>query len=171
MTQGLDRNDATLWRRWQDGSEAADQAVAEPDVLLLAAYAENRLGRAGTDPEFDSEISAIEAWLATYSDAVDDVLEARRSATAPAALAGAATLNCAMALIAAPQPGVVILRPRRGNVRVVVVAASLLAASVVGFAIGMDDWLSLVGGSQAQASDQELLGPSSPLLGDEDSAT
>jgi len=172
MSDGLNRNDAALWRRWRDGADSAGDAVAEPDALLLAAYAENRLGRAGVDPEFDNEISMIEAWLLRGSGAFDDILEARQATAEPAGPVSSAVLDRAMALIADPQPGVVILRPRRSRIRVAMVAASLVAASLVGFAVGMDDWLSLVGASQTQAYDQELLGPSTPLLGgEEDSAT
>ena len=58
------------------GSSGASEP--NPDALPLAAYAENRLGRAGTDPETDSEISAIEAWLRDHSEAVADIVAARR---------------------------------------------------------------------------------------------
>jgi len=176
MTGDMDRNDAGLWRRWRDGTETAENAVAEPDAMSLAAYAENRLGRDGIDPGFDSEISEIEAWLADRPEALDDLIEARVSADMGTLAAPSDITNRAMALIVGSQSGVVILRPR-SRVRTALawssVAASLVAATIVGFAVGMDDWLSLIGGSQAQAYDQDLTGPSTPLLGgsEEDGAT
>ena len=48
--------DAVLWRRWR--SAAGQHAPVEPDPLLLAAYAENRLDPAGTD--------LVEEWLAAH---------------------------------------------------------------------------------------------------------
>src|SRR5260370_36795949 len=75
MAGPRDRTDeAALWRRWRSASASVDAAGAEPDALLLAAYAEDRL------PEQAAE--AIEYWLAAHPEGVADVLAARRAVRA-----------------------------------------------------------------------------------------
>src|SRR5258708_17059218 len=72
MAGPRDRTDeAALWRRWRSASALVDAGV-EPDALLLAAYAEDRLP--------DEAADAIENWLAVHPDMVSDVLAARRTA-------------------------------------------------------------------------------------------
>ncbi len=87
MSGGNEFNEAALWRRWRDGQAEAGKAAAEPDALILAAYAEHRLGRRGTDPETDPAIAAVEAWLVDNPDALDDILAARSTADPPAPVA------------------------------------------------------------------------------------
>src|SRR5260221_11302335 len=72
MAGPRDRTDeAALWRRWRSASALVDAGV-EPDALLLAAYAEDRLP--------DEAADAIENWLAVHPDMVSDVLAGRRTA-------------------------------------------------------------------------------------------
>lgn len=61
---------ADLWARYRSRLAPA----AEPDALLLAAYAENRLNEA--------ESAAVETWLARHPEALDHVLAARAASAA-----------------------------------------------------------------------------------------
>src|SRR5579864_3492530 len=63
--------EAALWQRWR-ASHAANQAAAGAlDPMLLAAYAEDRLSPEGT--------AEVEMWLADNPEAIQDVIEARRT--------------------------------------------------------------------------------------------
>jgi hypothetical protein len=165
MNGGIDRSGAALWRRWRE-AQAAGEAAMEPDALTLAAYAENRLGRPGGDPEFDSDISATEAWLTARLETLDDIAAARRGA--PAAVSEA-VIRRAQELVAQPGPGVIPFRPRPVAWRAAAawsgIAASLLVASFIGFSAGAEDWLALGVGDQASGVEQELLGPTNALFG------
>jgi len=178
MIGGFDRSEAALWRRWSADEAAAGEAAAEPDALLLAAYAAHRLGRTGGDPEYDSEIMAIEGWLASHPEALDDILAARAATTeANEILVPATALSRAEGLVAGSESGVVSLGAHRGGWRRSVaaggIAASLIAASLVGFSIGLNDWLSIGSATRGHGMEAEMFGPPAPLLGglDEDSAT
>ncbi len=166
MNGGIDRSGAALWRRWRE-AQATGDAAPEPDPLTLAAYAENRLGRSGVDPEFDNQVGAVEAWLGTRPDAFDDVAAARRREAAAAV--SDAVILLAQALVAEPGQGVVAFRPRRATWRVAAawggIAASLLVASLVGYSAGAEDWLALGGGDPGSSVEQELLGPANALFG------
>jgi hypothetical protein len=63
---------AALWARTRAGLAP----VAEPDAVLLAAYAENRLS--------EEEGAAVERWLARHPEALDGVLAARAASAADA---------------------------------------------------------------------------------------
>lgn len=167
MTEPTNRaDDAALWRQWRAAIAAeAGEATTSPDALLLAAYAENRLGEAETD--------AVESWLATHPDAIEDVLSARRlSAGKPSEEISDAALSRAMALVASPDPKILPFRrpaPRQAPWRIAVarigIAASLVAVSLIGFALGNDAYLSVLGGeAQAPILSQDLLDPPSGLF-------
>jgi hypothetical protein len=175
MSEATKPGGAALWRVWRDGSPEPARPQA-PDALSIAAYAENRLTPPGRDPELDAATVAIEAWLASDPDALSDLAAARTAAgSVQSDRVDAAIVARAATLIAAPAPGIVPFRPKRQNWRGAVawsgLAASLLAASLVGFSIGLDDSLSLLGAgaspSSEQASpslEQEVIGPSGSVL-------
>jgi hypothetical protein len=152
--------EAALWRRWR--AAAVDAAGAEPDAVLLAAYAENRL------PEQAAE--AIENWLATHPETVSDVLAARGVARAEAVTASAAVTARAAALVVAGDAQVLAFRkpsPRVGSWRTAAMwsgmAASLVVTSLIGFSLGNSAYLSLVGGA-SPAFGQELFDPPAGLF-------
>jgi hypothetical protein len=167
--------DAALWRRWRALAPDAAGAKAAPDPLLLAAYAEGRLGEA--------EAEVAELWLAAAPEALADVAAARAAIDAAGEQAPDAVIARAQSLIAASGPNVVPLVSRRvtpqlGRWRVAMawggIAASVLATSLVGFALGNDTYVSLTSAS-APATDaafNDLLYPSSGLsIAFEDSRT
>jgi len=176
MSGGNEFTEAAIWRRWRDGQAEAGRTAAEPDALTLAAYAAGRL-RLG-DPETDPALAAIEAWLAEHPDSLDDIVAARAARDDGIFDdAAAATIARAQSLIVQPQANIVPLRRAgwRGAVAWSGIAASLIAASLVGFSIGTDDGLATGGSSQGQVQllEQALIGPSAPILtaDDEDSGT
>lgn len=171
MSGGNEFTEAALWRRWRDGAEAAGEAAAEPDALALAAYAERRLGRPGADPEADPAVVAIEAWLAAHPDRFEDIVAARNLADPPA---DAVLVGRAQALIARPEGKVVTLaRPRR-NWRDAVawssIAASLIAAVLIGFSLGDNGVVELSGFGTSQVQEQPLIGAQGTLLATDDEA-
>jgi hypothetical protein len=172
MSGGNDITDAALWRRWRGGESAAGRAAGEPDASLLAAYAENRLGRPGLDPEDDPAIAAIEAWLADHPEAFDDLLAAR---TAVDGTADAMLVDRAQALIAAPHGNIVPLRRAgsdwRNSVAWSGIAASLVAAVLIGFSLGTDDIVDLSGSGQNPAVEQALIGSPGSILAADDEDT
>jgi anti-sigma factor RsiW len=158
--------DAALWRRWR----ASGLQPGEPDALTLAAYAEGRLP--------SEEAEAVEDWLAAQAQLAEDVLAARRVRDAALPEASDAVLARAMALAG---DGAVVLAFRRPAARPhrwrsaagwSAIAASLLVASLAGFAMGHDTYLTLAGGGSAALS-QELIDPPIGLFNglDEDSST
>ena len=174
MTEPMDRAEETaLWRHWRTAMvNTAGEAAPAPDPLLLAAYAEHRLGEAAAE--------AVEAWLALHPETLEDVLAARDSnalATADvepseAALARATALVSDPTVVPFRRPA----RPARPVWRVAVarvaVAASLLVVSLVGFALGTDAYTSLNSDQQAGLS-QDLFDPPSGIfssLGEESSS-
>jgi hypothetical protein len=169
MTEPTDRaNDAALWQQWRAAiGAAAGEATRAPDALLLAAYAENRLGEAEAD--------AVESWLATHPDAIEDVLNAQRSlGGGPSEHASDAALVRAMALVSGSDPKILPFRrpaPRQAPWRIAVarvgIAASLVAVSLIGFALGNDAYLSVLGvEAQAPVLSQDLFDPPSGLFSD-----
>jgi anti-sigma factor RsiW len=157
--------DSALWRRWRAAVDAAGAApLHAPDPLLLAAYAEGRLD----EPDRD----AVEAWLAAYPDAIDDLLAARRlgrreaewSAVSEAALARAS------GLVRDPDPQVLPFRQpvRRAPLwRAAIawggMAASIAATGLVGFVLGSEAYATLSGGTTIAAS-QDVFDPPSGFL-------
>lgn len=159
--------DAALWRRWRL-EPRPETGGEEPDSLVLAAYAEGRLGEA--------EQEIIEAWLADHPEMLDDVLASRAAAETPLPAASERVTARATALVAAPsQDGatVVPFQPRRPQSRPAWrtaaawggLAASLLLTSMVGFGIGDNAYLSLVRQPTAfESVAHELWDPPSALF-------
>jgi hypothetical protein len=171
MSGGNEFNEAAMWRRWRDGQAAAGEAAAEPDALTLAAYAEARLARPGIDPETDLATAAVEAWLADHPEALGDVVAGR---SASDGVASAAVIARATGLIASPNGNVVALRPARTWRSAVAwssIAASLLAAILIGFQLGNDGIVDLADGSQNPAVEQALIGSPGTILAADDEDT
>jgi hypothetical protein len=168
MAGPMDRTDeAALWQRWRSAA-AHDRADAvEPDAMLLAAYAEGRLTGGLAE--------AVEDWLAAHPEAIEDIRAARQAEDAPVPAADAAMLERAVALV---QPGSaeILSLPPALRWRVMAswgaMAASLLVASLVGFALGNDTYLNL-SNSSAPALGLELIDPPTGLFYgfDEDPST
>jgi hypothetical protein len=156
--------EAALWRRWR--SAAGRGSPVEPDPLLLAAYAENRLGPA--------EVELVEEWLSAHPAAVEDVLAARRALEAAFSESPPAVIARAAALLHHGEAQVLAFRRPLPRWRTAAawgcMAASLVLVSVVGFNLGSDVYLNLAGGTSATLS-QELLDPGGFFSSaDEDSA-
>ncbi len=162
-------DEAGLWRRWRS---AADDGLAHgtgPDALALAAHAEDRLAPEAT--------AAVAAWLADNPQAAQDVLAARqvRDGALPPApeaiVARAAALVGGDAQVLAFRPRTSRPRRWRGAVGWGAIAASVLVASLAGFATGNDTFATLAGRANASLS-QELLDPPTGLFNgaDEDSS-
>jgi hypothetical protein len=155
-------DEAALWRRWRSASALVNAAGAEPDALLLAAYAENRL------PEQAAE--AVEDWLADHPETASDVLAARRVAHAETPAASPAVMARAASLVAAGEAQVVTFRrppSRMASWRAAAMwsgmAASLVVTSLIGFTLGNSAYVSLVGGG-SPAFGQELFDPPTGLF-------
>lgn len=152
--------DAALWRRWLAHAAAAADEAAEPDPLLLAAYAEGRLDEAAAAP--------VERWLRARPEAIDDVMLARRASELTAAGASETAIGRATALVAPPDAVLVpFRRPARAPLwRVAVVwgslAASIAVTSLLGFALGSDAYLTLA--NRSAANGVELLDPPGGLF-------
>src|SRR5690348_15655308 len=151
--------DTALWQRWR---LLASAPVGEaPNALMLAAYAEGSVGPAETE--------AVEDWLCADADLAADVAIARGAALGPLPEADASIVARAAALVAAEDGrGVPLRRPGappewQGVVRWSAMAASILLASIVGFALGNDTYVSLAG-YQPAIFGQELLDPPSGLF-------
>lgn len=171
MSGGNEFNEASLWRRWREGQAAAGDAPAEPDALILAAYAEGRLGRPGADPETDPVIASVEAWLAAYPEALADLAAARLAADE---IADPALIARASALIALPAGNVAALpmraRPRPAWQDAMTwsgIAATLLAAVLIGFQLGNTNAVDL-SGSNTAAEQQMLIGSPNAFLATDD---
>jgi len=160
----MDRaEESALWRHWRTAVTAAGEAAPAPDPLLLAAYAEHRLGETAAE--------AVETWLALHPEAITDVLAAGEANARPAAIEPPAAARArAMALVPGGDPKVV---PRRRPAPIatwrvavgrVAVAASLLVVSLVGFALGSDAYTSLLSGDQQAAVSQDLFDPPSGIF-------
>ena len=164
MTEPMDRaEENALWRHWRTAVNAASEAAPAPDPLLLAAYAEHRLGETAAE--------TVEAWLALHPEAITDVLAAGEANIRPAVIdPPAAALARAMALVPGAESNVVPLRRPapvatwRVAVGRVAVAASLLVVSLVGFALGNDAYTSLLSGDQQAAVSQDLFDPPSGIF-------
>jgi len=127
--------DAALWRRFRalDGEFAPDSKTLADEALTLAAYAEGRLGGRAAE--------AVEAWLAAHPEAIGDLAVARQASPSPVE-APPAMLSRAMALVAGDTVVMPFRRPAaastawRPTLARVALAASILATSLVGFAMG-----------------------------------
>jgi anti-sigma factor RsiW len=139
---GGGNQDRELWQRWR-GLERSD--VPAPDALTLAAYAEGRLSEEEAEP--------VENWLAANPAALAEVIAARTVPQSPA-VASESLIADACALVAGAEGNVVPLRrsgaPWRNALAWSSVAASLVAASFIGFSMGSDAYQNL---SSTQVSD------------------
>jgi anti-sigma factor RsiW len=160
-------SDRALWQR----SATAEMVEDEGERLLdLAGFADGRL-----DPD---ERDRVAERLARDPDATADVAAARalaEHATAPEAVS-APIIARARALVSEPERGRVILFPRLrpsaptlpGIARWASLAAAVLVASWLGFALGTD--VSVSFGQPDQASDdgflRDMLDPSTGFLRD-----
>jgi anti-sigma factor RsiW len=172
MPGPLDRtDDAALWRRLRSAA-AMGPAPAEPNALVLAAYAEGRLSEA--------EAEALEEWLAQNPAVTTDVLFARRAERTPLPAASPAIIARASALVGTSAEVLRFPRPtpsRRGWRSAAswgAMAASLVMAIVLGYTVGHDAgvYAELARGSST-ALGQELIDPPTGLFNglDEDSST
>jgi hypothetical protein len=153
-----------LWRRWR--SAAGQGSLVEPDPLLLAAYAEDRLA--------PPEIDAVEEWLAAHPAAVDDLRAARHAAAADLPDSPPAVVGRATALVHHGDAQFLAFRRPAPRWRTAAawgcMAASMVLASIAGFNLGSDVYVDLAGGTAATVS-QELLDPGGFFnSADEDSA-
>jgi hypothetical protein len=161
MMVGLgDGEERALWRRWSMPGSAETPA---PDALDLAAYAEGRLSESAAAP--------IEHWLAAHPAALSEILgdiAAARAATLDAApIADAAIIAKAAALVTGAPSNVVPLRRAapawRNALAWSSVAASLLAASLVGFAMGSDAYQNLARTQTVDSASSDTLDPVATL--------
>jgi hypothetical protein len=174
--KGAEAKDRRLWRRWQALGEAS--RVAQPDALLLAAYAEGRLSEAEAEP--------VEAWLAAAPEALGDIIAARTTYQRPPRMVFEHVLDKATALVAGHTTlaGAEILpfRPRlrpphlRPQWRTAIawssLAASILCASLVGFSMGSDAYTNLSGTQTADSANGDTLdAPSLDSYFSDDSGT
>jgi len=154
--KGVEAQDRRLWQRWRALGEKS--RVAEPDAMLLAAYAEGRLSEA--------EAEAVEAWLAATPEALSDLVAARSTShhlaeerildKASDLVPGRTTPAGAEILPFRPRPPQ-LLPQWRTALAWSSIAASLLCASLVGFSMGSDAYANL-SGSQAIDTTAEGLG-------------
>jgi hypothetical protein len=169
--KGAGAQERRLWQRWK--ALGGKPRVAEPDALLLAAYAEGRLS--------EVEAEAVEAWLAAAPEALGDILAARTVGHRPPRAIYEHVLRNACDLVpgeAAPVTARILPFPRpepawRTALAWSSIAASLLCASLVGFSMGSDAYASLSGRQSADAVSSESFGapPSLDVYFSDDSGT
>jgi anti-sigma factor RsiW len=151
--KGAGARDRRLWQRWQALGEQS--RVAEPDAMLLAAYAEGRLSEAEAEP--------VEAWLAVTPEALSDVIAARSAYQHPPRQAHERILDKASDLVPGMAPATAEIlpfqpkaQPRLPRWRTALawssIAASLLCASLAGFSMGSDAYMNLSGMNLSGAS-------------------
>jgi len=172
MTELGDRAEgAALWRRWRALSQAAPSHRSAPDPLALAAYAEGRFD--------EQQAETVEDWLADHPEALSDFAAARDSLDLTPPAAPEAVIARMQALIAPAERKIVPFpAARRGGWRAAAawsgIAASLLATSLFGFALGSNAYLGLNGANiSSDNAARELLDPPGGLFStdDEDQAT
>lgn len=155
--KGAGSTDRRLWQRWQ--ALGGKPRGAEPDALLLAAYAEGRLS--------ESEAEAVEAWLAVAPEALDDIIAARALAQRPPQLTYQHILNNAFDLVpgSADAPASAEIVPFRRRLppqwRTALawssIAASIACASLVGFSMGSDAYANLSGTQTVDTASSDAL--------------
>jgi hypothetical protein len=156
MPGPLDRSDdAALWRRWRSAGAAG--ATAEPEALLLAAYAEGRLDEEAAE--------TVEDWLTLNPLAIQDILSARAAESTLLSAAPEALIARAAALVGEQRAEVLAFRrpvPSRRLWRTAArwsaMAASILVACVIGVAMGQATYVTLAGGTTGTLS-QDLIDP------------
>lgn len=154
--RGPGEEERGLWQRWRTLSKAEPPA---PNALALAAYAEFRLDEAAAE--------LVENWLAAHPEALADIAAARALMRERPDRADDKMIARASALVASSSGTVVPFRRSAPGWRNALawssVAASLIATSLVGFALGSDAYQNL---SRNQATDavsvDALDAPSTP---------
>jgi hypothetical protein len=147
---------SALWRLWRDVARSDGAAAgAAPDAPTLAAYAEERL-----PPE---AVDAVEDWLALNPTTGADVLAARHAMTAALPEASEAVIARAAGLVGGEAEVLPFRRPVprtqwRRTAAWGAMAASIVLASLAGFATGSSTYAELEGDSQPTVS-QQLLDP------------
>jgi anti-sigma factor RsiW len=112
-----------LWQRYRQGPPAA---VAEPDLMELAAYADGLLDPAAS--------AAVEAWLALHPEALADIAAARDLATGEiAALPAPLPVIRAARGLVTPPPAPLWRRAANWSS----VAAAAMVVAVIGFQVGI----------------------------------
>jgi hypothetical protein len=157
MAEPMDRTDGpALWQRWRSASMGGPQGIA-PDALMLAGYVEDRLS--------PDAAAAVEEWLAANPDAIGDLLAAREAASAAPPEAPEGVIARAAALLNAGDAHVLSFsaaRKRQVGWRVIVarggIAASLLIASLVGFVMGNDAYVSVASAASSEPA-RDLIDP------------
>jgi|SRR5579862_9295389 len=151
---GMGDEERALWRRW---SVRGSIAAPAPDGLELAAYAEGRLS--------EVEAERIELWLAahpeTLSAVLADIAAARGATLAAASAADAALIARASALVTGASGNVVPLRRAapawRNALAWSSIAASLIVASLGGFAMGSDAYQRLAPTQATESASADAL--------------
>lgn len=165
MTGSGDRAEgAALWRRWRSRSRAVAKGGVDDNALLLAAYIDGRLAAARAE--------AIEEWLIDHPEALDDLIAARAAAGAALPAAPKSIIARAQSLVAARSETAMRFagRPmRRHGWRTAAawsgLAASLLATSLFGFALGSNAYLDVMGQSPSpETTFHQLLDPPGQLF-------
>lgn len=146
---------SALWRLWCSAARSNGAAGAAPEALTLAAYAEGRLPPEAAD--------AVEDWLALNPATAADVLAARRAVTAAVPAADEAVIGRAAGLIGDQTKVLSFHRPAaparwRRTAAWGAMAASILLASLAGFATGSSTYARLEGETVPSVS-QQLLDP------------
>lgn len=155
-----DGEERALWRRWSMRGSAEAPA---PDALDLAAYAEGRLSETAAAP--------IEHWLAAHPETLSailaDIAAARGAMADTISIADAAIIATASALVTGARDNVVPLRRAvpawRNALAWSSVAASLVAASLVGFAMGSDAYQNLSRTQTVETASGDTLDPVATL--------
>jgi anti-sigma factor RsiW len=162
---------AALWQRWRSRWRAVAKDGGDDNALLLAAYVDGRLAAAKAE--------AVEEWLVDHPEALDDVIAARTAVGAALPMAPQSVLVRAEALVAARDETVVGFADRaarRRGWRTAAawsgLAASLLATSLFGFALGSNAYFDLMRQPLAPESMfHQLLDPPGQLFSMEDEET
>lgn len=146
---------SALWRLWRDAARSDGAAGVAPDALTLAAYAEGRLPPEATD--------AVEDWLALNPATAADVLAARHAMTGVLPQASEAVIARAAELVGGQAQLLPFRRPVpqtqwRRTAAWGAMAASIVLASLAGFATGSSTYAELEGDSQPTVS-QQLFDP------------
>ncbi len=157
-----DGAEQALWRSFYapDGTTAP-----APDALALAAYAEGRLREAAAEP--------IERWLASHpellNDALADLAAAHGLTPASVYASDEAIIAKACALVGGGADGnVVPFRPAASGWRNALawssIAASLMVASLGGFAMGSDAYQNLSRTAVADSASADTFDVSATLV-------
>jgi hypothetical protein len=164
MAELGDRAERALWRRFY--TPGGTKAPA-PDVLALAAYAEGGLSEAAAEP--------IEHWLASHpellNDALADLAAAHGLTPASIYVPDEAIIANACALLSDDATGKIVpFRRNASSWRTALawssIAASLMVASLGGFAMGSDAYqnLSLNTGAGADTASADSFDVSATLV-------